>query len=70
MPREAMRGVAAIVFVYALPVIIVSNVPSRVLVHGIETGQALWLFGATVFWLAVAVSIFNAGLRRYASASS
>lgn len=70
MPREAVRGVSAVVFVYALPVIIVSNVPSRVLVHGIEPGQAAWLFGATAFWLAVAVSIFRAGVRRYASASS
>ena len=70
MPREALRGVAAVVFVYALPVVIVSNVPSRVLIDGIEPVQAAWLVGAAVFWLTVAVSIFHAGLRRYASASS
>lgn len=70
MPREALRGASALFFVYLLPVIVVSNVPSRVLVHGFEPSQAAWLLGVTVFWLVVAVSIFHAGLRRYASASS
>ncbi len=70
LPREALRGVAAVVFVYTLPVVIVSNVPSRVLIHGLEPVQAAWLIGSTVVWFCVAVSIFRAGLRRYASASS
>ena len=70
MPREALRGAAAVVFVYVLPVVIVSNVPSRVLIHGLEAGQVAWLVGATLFWFALAVSIFHAGLKRYASASS
>ncbi len=70
MPREALRGAAAFVFVYALPVVIVSNVPSRVLIDGINPVQTAWLVGATGFWLVVAVTIFHAGLRRYASASS
>jgi ABC-2 type transport system permease protein len=70
MPREALRGVAAAVFVYALPVVVVSNVPARALIHGPDAGLALWLVGATAFWFVVAVLIFHAGLRRYASASS
>lgn len=70
MPREAMRGAAAVVFVYLLPVVVVSNVPARVLVHGFEPVQAAWLLGITLFWFAVAVTTFHAGLRRYASASS
>jgi ABC-2 type transport system permease protein len=70
LPREAMRGVANVVFVYLLPVIIVSNVPARVLIHGFEPVYAAWLLGATVFWVAVAVTVFHAGLRRYSSASS
>ncbi len=70
MPREALRGAAAVFFVYALPVVIVSNVPARVLVDGPDATLTLWLLAATVFWLFVAVSIFHAGLRRYASASS
>jgi ABC-2 type transport system permease protein len=70
LPREALRGVANVVFVYLLPVVIVSNFPARVLIHGFEPAHAAWLLGATVFWLAVAVTVFHAGLRRYASASS
>ena len=70
LPREALRGVANVVFVYLLPVTIVSNFPARVLIHGFEPLHAVWLIGATIFWLAVAVTVFHAGLRRYASASS
>jgi ABC-2 type transport system permease protein len=70
LPREALRGVTNVVFVYILPVIIVSNFPARVLIKGLEWGNAAWLIGATVFWFAVAVTVFHAGLRRYASASS
>ena len=70
MPREALRGVAAFVFVYTLPVVVVSNVPSRVLIDGVQPVQVAWLAGATAFWLVVAIAIFHAGLRRYASASS
>ncbi len=70
LPREALRGAAAVVFVYALPVIVVSNVPARLLIRGFEPLHAAWLLGATVVWCALAAAIFHAGLRRYASASS
>lgn len=70
LPRAALRGVASVVFVYALPVVVVSNVPARVLFHGPEPGHLLWLAGAAVFWFTVAVFVFHAGLRRYSSASS
>lgn len=70
LPREALRGVTNVLFVYILPVTIVSNFPARVLIHGFEPIHAAWLLGVTVFWSAVAVWVFHAGLRRYASASS
>ncbi|MCX6938653.1 MAG: ABC-2 family transporter protein [Verrucomicrobia bacterium] len=70
LPRESLRGITAVIFVYALPVVIVSNVPARVLIHGFEPVYAAWLLAATVFWVAVALTVFHAGLRRYASASS
>lgn len=70
LPREALRGVAAVVFVYALPVILVTNVPARTLLHGVALGPTLWLVGATLVWLTVAVTVFKLGLRRYSSASS
>jgi ABC-2 type transport system permease protein len=51
-------------------VIVVTNVPARTLIHGIEAGPTLWLIGVTLFWLAVSVTVFHRGLRRYSSASS
>jgi ABC-2 type transport system permease protein len=70
LPREALKGIASVVFVYALPVIVVTNVPARTLIHGIDWGQALWLVAVAGFWLGVSVTVFHAGLRRYSSASS
>jgi len=70
LPREALRGVAQVVFVYALPVVVVSNVPARLLIHGFEPAMLALMAGVTVFWLAVAIAVFHAGLRRYSSASS
>jgi ABC-2 type transport system permease protein len=74
LPREAYRGLfkgaASVVFVYALPVVVVSNVPARALIDGINIHNALWLLGVTIVWLAFAVAVFHRGLRRYSSASS
>jgi ABC-2 type transport system permease protein len=70
LPRQALRGVANVVFVYVLPVAIVSNFPAELLIRGFNLNHAAWLLGATIFWVAVAVTVFHAGLRRYSSASS
>lgn len=70
LPREALRGVASVVFVYTLPVIVVTNVPSRTLLHEIDAGATAWLLGAAVVWLTVSITVFHRGIRRYTSASS
>jgi ABC-2 type transport system permease protein len=70
LPREALKGVASVIFVYTLPVIVVTNVPARTLIYGIEPAAAAWLVGVAAFWLAVSVTVFHRGLRRYSSASS
>ena len=70
LPREAFRGAFRLVFVWLLPVVVVSNGPARTLLHGIEPIWVLWLFAAAAGWFALAVFVFNRGLRRYASASS
>ncbi len=70
LPREAFRGVTSLLFVWALPAVVVSNVPSRALIYGFEPAHALWLLAATVVWLGIGIFVFNRGLRRYASASS
>jgi ABC-2 type transport system permease protein len=70
LPREAFKGVTSFLFVWLLPVVVVSNAPARVLLHGFEPRWALWLLALAATWLALAVFVFHRGLRRYASASS
>jgi ABC-2 type transport system permease protein len=70
LPREAFHGVARLLFVWLLPVVVVSNGPARTLLHGFQPRWTLWLLAVAAVWLALAVGVFNRGLRRYASASS
>lgn len=71
-PDTVFRGLFKVIFSFFIPVIIVANVPSRVLARAFESpwsglaqlaGAALFIIVATrIFWLFA--------LRRYASASS
>lgn len=70
LPRQAFTGLSNILFVWALPAVIVSNIPAHTLLHGFDPVFAIWLLGATVFWFSLARFVFNRGLRRYSSASS
>ncbi|HZP58692.1 MAG TPA: ABC-2 family transporter protein, partial [Opitutaceae bacterium] len=70
LPREAFRGIARVFFVYALPAVVVSNVPASALLHGFKPVYALWLAAVALAWLGLAVLVFSRGLRQYASASS
>ncbi|HEY0947256.1 MAG TPA: ABC-2 family transporter protein, partial [Opitutaceae bacterium] len=70
LPREAFRGVASIVFVWALPAVVVSYVPARTLMQGFDPTLAAWLASASAAWVAIGVFLFHRGLKRYASASS
>ena len=70
LPREAFSGLVGVVFVWILPVVVVSNAPARALLHGFQPLWAAGLGAATIFWFAFAVFVFSRGLRRYTSASS
>ena len=70
LPREAFKGVASFVFVWLLPVVVVSNAPARAILRGFQPSWAIGLCAATVGWLVFAVFLFRLGLRRYTSASS
>ena len=70
LPREAFRGVSNVLFVFALPAVVTTFVPARMLIHGFQPVYLLWLGGVAVFWLALAIFVFNRGLQRYSSASS
>jgi ABC-2 type transport system permease protein len=70
LPKEAFRGMAGVLFVWILPVVVVSNAPARTLLHGFQPMWTLWIMGVAALWFFIAVAVFNRGLRRYSSASS
>jgi ABC-2 type transport system permease protein len=71
LPQEAFKGlVTRMLFVWVLPVVVVSNAPARTLLHGADFTWTAWLLAITVAWFTVAVFVFHRGLRRYSSASS
>ncbi len=70
LPREAFRGAANVIFVWMLPVVLVSNVPARALMHGIDARYVPWLLIITLLWVFAGAFVFKKGLRRYSSASS
>ena len=71
LPRQAFTGLATqTLFVWLLPVVMVTNVPASLLVQGFDLTLSAWLFGSALVWFAAAVFVFNRGLRRYTSASS
>ena len=70
LPREAFNRGLSIVFVWILPVVVVSNAPARALLHGFQASWAAGLCAATLAWFMLSVFVFRRGLRRYTSASS
>ena len=72
LPREAFKRFVSLLFVWVLPVVVVSSAPARMVV-GRFGHDWKWIFGPPLFaaaWFVLAVFVFNRGLRRYASASS
>jgi len=71
MPDEAFGGLFKALFTFALPMLLVSNVPVRVLVHAVASPwQWLLLLGMSVVCFVVSEWGWKASLRLYTSASS
>jgi ABC-2 type transport system permease protein len=71
MPDDAFRGLFKAVFTFALPMLLVSNVPVRVLVNTLQSpGPLLLLLGMSVVCFAVSEWGWRASVRHYTSASS
>ncbi|MGA9450621.1 MAG: ABC-2 family transporter protein [Verrucomicrobiia bacterium] len=71
MPDEAFRGVFKAVFTFALPVLLVSNVPVRVLADKLTSPVALSaLFGLGITWAVISEWFWRFSIRRYTSAST
>jgi ABC-2 type transport system permease protein len=71
MPDEVFRGAFKAVFTFALPILLVSNVPVRVLADKI-TSPAMWLLliGLGIVWALISEWFWRFSLRRYTSAST
>jgi len=71
LPDEAFRGVFKAVFTFVLPVLLISNVPVRVLTDTLNSkGWLLLLLGMAAVCAVVSEWVWRTSLRRYASASS
>lgn len=71
MPDEAFQGVFKAVFTFAIPMLLVSNVPARVLADKLDhPASVLLLIGMSLVCFAVSEVGWRASLRRYTSASS
>jgi ABC-2 type transport system permease protein len=71
-PDTVYRGLFKLVFSWLIPVIIVANIPSRVLIHATENPwpSLLQLTVATIFMVSATRLLWNSALRQYSSASS
>ena len=71
MPDTAFRGAFKAVFTFALPVLLVSNVPTRVLANTLtSTWSWLLLLGVGAVWFGISEWFWRYSIRRYTSASS
>jgi ABC-2 type transport system permease protein len=71
LPDEAFRGVFKAVFTFVLPVLLVSNVPVRLLTETLHSqGWLLVLLGMAVVCALASEWVWRISLRRYTSASS
>ena len=71
LPDEAFHGLFKAVFTLAIPMLLVSNVPARVLARKLDSpGPVLLLLMMSVVCFCVSEWGWRASLRRYASASA
>jgi ABC-2 type transport system permease protein len=71
LPDEAFRGLFKALFTFAIPMLLVSNVPVRVLADKLESPRTLLLLlGMSVVCFCLSEWGWRASIRRYTSASS
>jgi ABC-2 type transport system permease protein len=70
IPREAATGWFRIAFTFAIPLLLVANVPASSLIRGLEPGPIFLFLFSSVVVAVLATFFFLLGLRRYQSASS
>lgn len=70
IPREAATGWFRAVFTFAIPLLLVANVPASTLIRGLEPHTVILFLVSSLLVAALATLFFLFGLRRYQSASS
>ncbi|HLH55666.1 MAG TPA: ABC-2 family transporter protein [Verrucomicrobiae bacterium] len=70
MPDEAFHGLFKAFFTFAIPMLLVSNVPVRVLVNKFSTGPLVILLAMAVLCFVISEWGWRASVRHYTSASS
>ena len=71
LPDEAFRGPFKVVFTFALPMLLVSNVPAKLLVDKLNSPlEILLLVGLAALIFAASELVWRTALKRYTSASS
>jgi viologen exporter family transport system permease protein len=71
MPDEAFKGAFKAVFTFALPILLVSNVPVRVLANKLASPEMwLTLLALGFIWAVISEWFWRFSLRRYTSAST
>ena len=70
LPRQAFHGPARWIFTWPLPLLLVANVPASTLLHGWNFKDLAAMGGVTTVLVVLSTAVFQAGLRRYGSASS
>ena len=72
VPDVAFRaGWFKVVFTFAIPMLLVANVPAKLLANRLESpSDLLWLLGLSAACFAVSEAVWRFAMRRYTSASS
>jgi ABC-2 type transport system permease protein len=70
LPREAFFGPTRLIFTWAIPLLLIANVPARNLFDGFHPADFFALLAVTALLTVASTMVFQAGLRRYGSASS
>jgi ABC-2 type transport system permease protein len=70
LPREAFFGWTRIIFTWTVPLLLIANVPARTLFDGVHWSDLAGLVAMTTILCVLSRLVFQAGLRRYGSASS
>lgn len=70
LPDEAFRGLFKIAFTFAVPMLLVSNVPVRLLINALTGPKLLLLLCAAVFCWLISSLVWRLSVRHYTSASS